>query len=123
MNIQIHNEGQSSASVTMPYRDYKRLVDRQEELEDIIRLNTIKHRVESGMEECFPSDLVHRIAGGENPVKAFREYRELTQEKLARLSGISRPFLTEIELGKKEGSVNTLKKLAHILEVEIGDLV
>lgn len=38
-------------------------------------------------QEYFPSNLVHNILDGENPIKAFREYRNLSQEQLAQKIG------------------------------------
>jgi transcriptional regulator with XRE-family HTH domain len=46
----------------------------------------------------------------------------MTQSDLARESGISRPYLTEIETGKKDGSVRALKALAGALHVDVGQL-
>ena len=45
------------------------------EAKDIVAYDVAKKR----NEESFPLGVVDRLIGGENPLKAFREYRGLTQ--------------------------------------------
>lgn len=72
----------------------------------------------------LPEDVLTRLyARTENPVKILRKYRGLTQVELADKSGISRPYLAEIETGRKEGSITALKNLATALQVDIGNIV
>ena len=59
----------------------------------------------------------------EHPVKIVRKHRGMTQSDLAHLCGLSRPYLTEIETGKKEGSVNAIRAIADALQVNTGLLV
>lgn len=61
--------------------------------------------------------------GREHPVKIFRKEKGLTQEELAKAAKISRPYLTEIETGRKRGSVTALKNIAYVLEVDLQDVV
>lgn len=71
----------------------------------------------------LPGDILDRLyARHENPVKILRKYRGLTQAALAEKSGLSRPYLAEIETGRKEGSVTALKNLAAALQVDIGNI-
>ncbi len=64
-----------------------------------------------------------RLIGGENPVKLWREKQGWTQRALAGAAGISPSLLAEIEGGTKTGSVETLRKLAHALKVDLDALV
>src|SRR5574337_1374064 len=57
----------------------------------------------------FPAAGVHARADGEHPVRAWREHRDMTQDALAAAAGVSKPFISQIEGGKREGSVGTLK--------------
>lgn len=69
----------------------------------------------------LPDDVLDAItAGNENPIKILRKFRGFTQAELARESGISRPYLTEIETGKKDGSVRAIKSIAEALGVRVG---
>jgi len=71
--------------------------------------------------DALPDDLLDKLAARqESPVKILRQHRGLTQSELARKAGISRPYLTEIETGKKDGSVRAIRSIADALEVQIG---
>lgn len=75
-------------------------------------------------DDNLPEDVLNRLyARSENPVKILRKYRGLTQVELADKSGLSRPYLAEIETGRKEGSVTALKNLAAALQVHIGNIL
>ena len=55
-------------------------------------------------------------------IKTFREHRLLSQADLADSSGISIPFLSEIERGNKWPFPDTLAKIARALNVRIYEL-
>ena len=66
----------------------------------------------------IPSEILDQLhARQEHPVKILRKFRGLTQAALAEAAGISRPYLTEIETGKKGGSVAAIRSLAEALSV------
>ena len=72
----------------------------------------------------LPQEILDAIYVREDhPVKILRKYRGMTQNDLAHLSGLSRPYLTEIETGKKDGSVNAIRAIADALQVNTGLLV
>jgi len=50
-------------------------------------------------------------------VKLWRTQRNLTQDELAGRAGISKPYLSQIETGKRQGTVDTLRAIAQALEV------
>ncbi len=52
-------------------------------------------------------------------IKHYRKIKNLTQEKLSEISGISRDYLSEIERGKKTPSLKRLILIAKALDVEI----
>jgi transcriptional regulator with XRE-family HTH domain len=53
-------------------------------------------------------------------LKYLRNLRQLSQAELARTSGVSQATVAQIESGRKDPSVTTLKKLASALDVTIG---
>jgi DNA-binding XRE family transcriptional regulator len=87
-------------------------------LEDIRAYDAAKSR----KEEAFEAEVADRVIGGESPIRVFREYRGLSQEELAKAADISRPYLTELKGGKKDGSVSVLKKIAAALKLELDDI-
>jgi DNA-binding XRE family transcriptional regulator len=86
-----------------------------------LRLAMIEDAVTSG--ERVPAVIVERLSSGEMPVRVWREYRGLSLRALAREAKISPALLSEIETGKKEGSLKTLAALARALRVDLEDLV
>ncbi len=75
-------------------------------------------------QEYLPSEMVERILlHEENPLKVWREYRGFTGVELAKKVGISSAYLSDIENGKKDGSIKVLKSLAKELNVDIDDIV
>lgn len=74
-------------------------------------------------EEAFPAELTLRLIQGENHLKVFRKYRGLSQTELSERAGVGQGLISEIETGKKKGSVKSLKALADVLEIEVDDLL
>ncbi|MBU1171270.1 MAG: helix-turn-helix transcriptional regulator [Proteobacteria bacterium] len=105
--------------VKIPVQDFKVLQERLEELENIAALDSALAQ----NEEAFPGDVVKRLLDGESPVKVFREHREMTQAVLAKKTGVTKTTISEIETGRKQGSVGTLKAIANALGLDIDDLV
>lgn len=72
----------------------------------------------------LPSEIMDQITAAQiHPVKIIRKFRGLTQTSLAELAGLSRPYLTEIETGRKGGSINAMKALALALKVDMAVLI
>lgn len=74
-------------------------------------------------EELLPAELVRRMVSGESPIRIFREYRGLTQQALADAASVSKTTISELESGRKDGSIKTLSAIAEVLNVDIDDLV
>jgi len=77
-----------------------------------------------GIEEGFSlndgEDLSIRVSKN---LKALRQDKSLSLEKLAQLSGVSRTMLNQIELCKSTPSINILWKIAKALEVPFSVLL
>ena len=56
-------------------------------------------------------------------LKEFREKTGYTQRELARLSGISQGYISDLEAGKKDPRLAQAAKLARALGVLVDDLV
>lgn len=56
-------------------------------------------------------------------VKSLRELAALSQESLGARSGLSRHYLSELESGKRNPSLQVLMRLAKGLKVDLKDLV
>jgi DNA-binding XRE family transcriptional regulator len=104
--------------VVVPLKDYEHLLHNAEMFDDIRAYDAAKAK----KEESFPAAVAERLAAGEHPIRVFRNYRELTQQALAKKIKIARPYLAEIESGRKQGSVDVLKSIAKALKIELDDI-
>src|SRR5437763_10646912 len=73
-------------------------------------------------QESVPAEMVDRLVAGENAVKVWREHRGLSQRALAAQAGLNFTYLSQIETGARKGTVETKKKLAEALGVDLDDL-
>lgn len=61
--------------------------------------------------------------GLEEHILSWRRHFKLTQEELARRSGIPRPNLSDIERGTSDPKLSTLRRLAAGLNITTGELI
>lgn len=108
--------------VTIPREEYDRLQAAAEDLADLQSYDRAKAALAAGEEELVPSDFVNRLLNGENTLRVYRDLRGLTQAALAEKSGVNRVTVAEIETGRKQGSVTTLRALANALDITLDDL-
>jgi DNA-binding XRE family transcriptional regulator len=126
MNTQvqiIEKDGKPEYAV-VPFEEYKRLLEQAEDAEDILAYDQAMAELERGEDELIPAEIAHRLLSDEeHPLKVWREYRGLTQEALANQANTTKSYISQIEAGKKPGSVALLKRLATVLNVDVDDLV
>jgi len=103
----------------LPYEEYLQLIEQAELLEDIRDFDEISAAIERGDEELIPTEVVNAILDGKNPIKVWREYRGLTQQQLADIVRISKPYLSQIETGKRTGTTDVLSAIAKALDVSL----
>ena len=123
MNVQIIERDGKPEWAVIPYELYLQLAEEAEMLQDIRDYDTAKALVEQGEEELIPSEVVYAILDGENPIKVWREYRQLTQQQLAEAVGISTPYLSQIETSKRTGTTEVLYTIAKVLKVSLDEIV
>ncbi len=109
--------------VILPEADYDALVEAAEDADDIAAYARFKVRLAAGEEELLPAAMVDRLVEGESPVRVLREYRGLSATALAEQAGIAQPYLSQIETGKRDGTVETYRKIAAVLGVSVDDLI
>ena len=110
-------------TVTIPKLEYDRLCAAADDMVDIEAALSIRARLNTGTEELVPAAVADRLIDGENPLRVWREYRGISQSALAAASGTNRVQIVDIEAGRANGSVRTLRALADALSVSLDDLV
>ena len=109
--------------ITIPLGEYKRMQAAVEDLADLQAHDRALADIAAGREERVPALYVRRMIAGESPLRVWRTLRGLTQSALARASGVNRVQIADIEARRKNGSVETVRKLAEALGVAVDDLV
>lgn len=123
MSVQIIKRDGNPEWAVIPYKEYLRLVAEAEMLQDVRDYDTLVAAVDQGEEEIIPAKVVYAILDGENPIRAWRVYRQLTQRQLAAMAGISTPYLSQLESGKRTGTTEVLTAIANALNVTLDDIV
>jgi DNA-binding Xre family transcriptional regulator len=73
-------------------------------------------------QERVPIGVVDRLIARENPVRVWREHRGHSLRQLAERAGVGIGYLSQIDTGDRHGTVDTLKKIAAALDVDLDDL-
>lgn len=108
--------------ISIPLDEYQALVAAREDLADLRAYDRTMAALDSGADEMIPAEYVERMINGESRLRVWRDYRGLTQAALGEAALVNRVQIADIEAGRKTGSVETLKKLASALRVDLDDL-
>lgn len=99
-----------------------RLLDLEKKVETIeAQLETLqagRRGAGGGNLSPLPALLLKRLGDGENPIRAIRQFRLMTQRELGERSGIRPNHISAIERGMSYG-LKTAKRLAEALEVQV----
>jgi len=109
--------------VIIPLPEYERLVAAAEDATNVRAYDKAKAKLAAGEEELLPAEMVDRLLTGESKVRVWREHRRMTIKALADAAGLTQPYLSQIETGKREGTIEIFKKLATALRVDVDDIV
>ena len=108
----------------IPVDAYRQLLEQAEDAEDIRAADKAMREIENGEDEIIPGSVVDAlINGSKHPLRIWREYRDLTQDALAEKVEVGKSYISQIETGRREGSVSVYRKIAKALQVDIDDLV
>lgn len=123
MSVQIIKQNDKPEWAVVPYESYLELVEKAEMLLDLQDYDSAKAALQRGDDELIPSEIVYAILDGENAIKVWREFREMSQQELAEKAGISNPYLSQLETNKRTGSVEVLSAIAKTLNVSLENIV
>ena len=122
MNVQTIVRDGKPEYVVLPWAEYLALLEAAEDARDIQMLNRFHQALACGEEETVPATVVDALLAGTHPIRVWREHRGLTQDSLAKLAGISKAYLCQIETGKRNGALSTMRAIASALGVTVDDL-
>lgn len=122
MSVQTITTPNGERLVVLPEAEYQALVAAAEDAADVAAVQAFRRKLAAGEEEFVPGDVAARLLDGESPIRVWREHRGFTSAALAERAGIGQGYLSQIETGKREGTIETLKKLAEALGVSLDDI-
>ncbi|MDN5752588.1 MAG: helix-turn-helix transcriptional regulator [Nitrosospira sp.] len=111
----IERDGKREYAI-VPIDVFERLVSTAEDRNDVALYDAAK-LADDGVR--VPSEVAHAILDGVHPIKAWRKYRKLTIQLLANQANISKPFLSQIENGKRTGTIGVLTAISRALDVPV----
>jgi len=106
----------------LPRKEYELLVAKAAEADEDIGTARIVARAKkeiAGGGPLLPKQVVDRLANGENPVRVLREWRGETQMYLSFKTNLSQGYISDIENGRRIGTVEALRLIANILNVPL----
>jgi DNA-binding XRE family transcriptional regulator len=90
--------------------------------EDVAAFDEFERKLATGEEELIPAEIVNRILAGENRVCVWREHRGMSPKDLAEAAGVTPAYLSQVETGKRDGTLDTCRKLVRALRVTLDEL-
>jgi DNA-binding XRE family transcriptional regulator len=109
----------------LPRKDYEDLVARATEADEDAGTARLVARAKTDIEKggpLLPKDVVDRLANGENAIRVIREWRNVTQVYLSSKAGLSQGYISDIENGRRVGTLEVLRQIADVLKVPL-DLI
>ena len=110
----------------LPRKEYEVLVAKAAEAEEDAGTARIVSRARKDIESggpLLPKSVVDCLANGENPVRVMREWRDETQMYLSFRTDLSQGYISDIESGRRVGTVAALRRIAKVLNVPLDLLV
>ncbi len=114
----IERDGKPEYAV-IEYSEYERLMAVAEDAADVAALEALDA---DESEEYLPDEMVGRLVAGENPIRVWREHRGMTGRDLADAVDVRQSYISQIETGKREGSIDLHRRIAAALGITLDDL-
>ncbi len=70
----------------------------------------------------FPAAVIKRLSDGENPVRVYRKYYDLTQEELGAKVGVTGTYIGAVERNARPLSKKLATKIASVFKVDADEL-
>jgi DNA-binding XRE family transcriptional regulator len=121
MSVRFQKTSRGEVAI-LPRKDYELLLAKASEIDEDVGTARIVAHAKKGIAGgglLLPKDVVDRMASGENPVRVLREWHGETQMSLSSKTGLSQGFISDIENGRRVGTVAALKLIANALGVPL----
>jgi DNA-binding XRE family transcriptional regulator len=123
MKAQIIEKDGKPEWAVIPFSEYQRLYEALEDAEDVRDIENHLSAIREGTEITVPGEITFAILDGISPIRAWREHKQIKMNELAKKVGISSAYLSQIENGKRNPTIDTLKAIATELDIEVEMLI
>ena len=123
MNVQIIEKNGKPEWAILPYSEYEKIQELVEDMEDINAIENFQKKLQSGEETLVPGEIVFTIMDGKNPIRVWREHKNIKISELAKSANISSAYLSQIETSKRNPTIDTLKNIAKSLGIDVDMLI
>jgi DNA-binding XRE family transcriptional regulator len=123
MNVQIIEKNGKPEWAVIPFSEYEKIQEALEDAEDIKDIEENLKAIQEGKEIIVPGEVTFAILDGISPIRAWREHKQIKMNELAKRVGISSAYLSQIENGKRNPTIDTLKAIAKELTIDIEMLI
>src|SRR5579859_4052633 len=111
MNVRFQKTSKGEVAI-LPRKEYEALLARAAEADEnagTARLVARARKQVSAGDPLSPKQVVDRLANGENAVRVFREWRDVTQMYLSFKTNLSQGYISDIENGRRVGTPAALR--------------
>jgi antitoxin component HigA of HigAB toxin-antitoxin module len=125
MNVQFKKVGRDEVAILLR-KDYEALIAKAAEVDEDVgtaRLVARARKEIAGGAPLIPKAYADRIAGGENPVRVFRDWKDVTQMHLAFKTKLGQGYISDLENGRRKGTIKAMKRIAAALGIPLDLLV
>ncbi len=123
MSVQIIEKNGKPEWAVIPFSEYKKIQEALEDAEDIQDIERNVKAIQEGKEITVPGEVTFAVLDGISPIRAWREYKKIKMNELAKKVGISAAYLSQIENGKRNPTIDSLKIIAKGLDIEVEMLI
>jgi len=123
MNVQFIEKNGKPEWAVIPYKEYIKIQELMDDIEDRKDIEKYVQAIESGEEQNIPGEVTFAILEGIHPIRAWREHKQITVRELAKRAGITSSYLSQIETGKRNPTIDTLKSIAEALGIDVEILI
>ena len=107
--------------VVLSRADYDALIEAlavaEEDAADVAIYDARKAELAGATDAVLPPAVSAALLRGARLLEALRDWRGMTQTKLAEATGLAQGYLSDLERGRRRGTPDTLTRIAAALDV------
>lgn len=113
--------------VVLTRADYDALIEAlaeaEEDAADLAIYDARKAALAGAADDVLPPAVSAALLRGARLLEALRDWRGMTQSRLAEAAGLAQGYISDLERGRRQGTAETLARIAGALDVPVKWLV